>query len=95
MGSQKQRGHAMSDNHPTARIAQVITSSPGDVAAHTFSTGAILGAFLGYLPNVAAGLAALWYMLVIWESKTVQGWVGRRRPHKTEEPTPDDPRGQD
>jgi hypothetical protein len=40
---------------------------------HTFDVTALLlvvGAWLQYLPLLAAGLAALWYFVQIWESKT-------------------------
>ena len=83
----------MSDQHPAARAAAAITS-PDTVMSHIYSTTAILGAFMGYLPDVAAAFAAVWYAIVIWESRTVQGLLDRRRHHgETEKPGPDESRG--
>lgn len=45
------------------------------------SAGAIVGAVAGTLPYWAAFAGLLWYLVQIWESKTVQKWrkVRRRR----------------
>jgi hypothetical protein len=43
------------------------------------SAGAILTAFLGYLPPIAALAAIIWYVVQTYESKTVQRWVRLRR----------------
>lgn len=37
---------------------------------------AIGGNYLGYLPDIASGLAALWYITQIWDSK-----LGRKIGH--------------
>lgn len=42
------------------------------------STLAILGAFIGWLPYVAALAALIWYIIQIWESRTIQEWYIRR-----------------
>jgi hypothetical protein len=42
--------------------------------AHTVSIGAIVGAIRGDLPEIAAVVALSWYVLQIWESRTVQSW---------------------
>lgn len=44
-----------------------------DVAAITI----IVGAWAQILPGIAAAFAALWYMVQIWESKTVRKWTNR------------------
>ena len=41
------------------------------------SFGTMLGAMLQMLPNVAALLTIVWTILRIYESKTVQQWLGR------------------
>jgi hypothetical protein len=41
----------------------------------TVSAGAILSAFLGYLPPIAALLAIFWYGVQLYESRTVQRWL--------------------
>ena len=46
---------------------------------HIFSAGAIIGTFIGWLPGVAAVVALIWYMIQIYESKSVQNWLRTRR----------------
>lgn len=46
---------------------------------HTFSLGALAGAFTGILPAIAAVVAFMWYALQIYESPTVQKWLTERR----------------
>lgn len=48
----------------------------------TVSALAIVGAFAGLLPPLAALGALIWYTIQIWESKTVQGWITKRRHHR-------------
>lgn len=48
-------------------------------AIDTLGAGTIIATVLGYLPAVAAGVALLWYMIQIWESKTIQHWLENRR----------------
>jgi hypothetical protein len=48
-------------------------------AADTVSAFAILGAFMGYLPAIAALGAVIWYAIQVYESKTVQGFLRERR----------------
>jgi len=38
---------------------------------------AMLGSFWGLLPGIAALLAAIWYAVQIWESKTARRLTGR------------------
>lgn len=46
--------------------------------ADVISAGAILGAFAGALPPIAAFIAIIWYCLEIYESKTIQGFIRNR-----------------
>lgn len=48
-------------------------------AADTISAAAIVGAFFGWLPPLAALMASLWYLLQIYESDTVQTWLYKRK----------------
>jgi len=48
-------------------------------AADGVAAGTIVMAFVGILPGIAALLAAIWYLVQIYESKTVQSWLDRRR----------------
>jgi hypothetical protein len=38
----------------------------------TAAVGLVVGAWFQYIPAIAAGFAAFWYGIQIWESKTVQ-----------------------
>jgi TctA family transporter len=48
-------------------------------AGHLFSVGAILGTFVGWLPGTATIIALIWYVLQVYESKTVQRFLHARR----------------
>lgn len=47
-------------------------------AADTAATASILAVLAGYLPIGVTILAAIWYLLQIWESKTVCDWRMKR-----------------
>lgn len=49
------------------------------LTADLVSAGAILASFAGWAPPLAALGALAWYIVQIWESKTVQGWLHRRQ----------------
>ena len=40
--------------------------------------GAIVAAFVGYIPALAAAVAMVWYLVQLWESRTVQHWRENR-----------------
>lgn len=42
-------------------------------------TFAVIGSILGWLPYVAALAAFIWYVIQIWESRTIQYWWGTRQ----------------
>lgn len=46
---------------------------------HVLSLISIGGAFVGVLPFVASIFALVWYSLEIYENKTVQAYLSRRR----------------
>lgn len=48
-------------------------------AADTLSASAIVASLLGYLPVIFAAVGAVWYVIQIWESRTVQHWIQNRR----------------
>lgn len=54
-------------------------SNPLNYAADGVAAGTIVMTLVGVLPGIAAVLAAIWYLVQIYESKTVQGWLDRRR----------------
>jgi hypothetical protein len=41
------------------------------------SAALVGGAFLNALPSIAAVLGVIWYLLMIWESRTVQRLLNR------------------
>ncbi len=58
---------------------------PAVVVGHTVSLATIAAALSGALPAVATLFAILFYVVQLWESKTVQGWVhGHKAVQKTE-----------
>lgn len=52
------------------------------VVGHGLSLLAILGSLAGYIPAVAAFAGFIWYLVQLYESKTVQHWVRNRRERK-------------
>lgn len=64
-----------------AAHAKTLTAS-----ADIVSLGALLGVWLGLLPYLAAGVAMVWYVLQIYESSTVQGWLRRREQRRQSQP---------
>ena len=51
--------------------SQRVISLTGDIASGV----AVLGTLAGILPPLVAVAALLWYVVQIWESDTVQGWI--------------------
>jgi hypothetical protein len=45
---------------------------------HSLSSAAILGTIFGFFPYFAALLAAVWYLIQIYESRTFQHWFRNR-----------------
>lgn len=69
------------------RAENVVPDTPiADQTVNAFPHGASLGAlfmaFMGWLPGIVALVPALYYGLLIYESKTVQGWLKKRRARK-------------
>ncbi len=52
---------------------------PGVLAAHGISLGALAGSLIGWLPLVAALVPMVYYLILIWESRTVQHWMRNAR----------------
>lgn len=50
----------------------------GDAASIT----AMLATLIGWAPNAAAVLSLIWMAIRIYETKTVQGIIARRRPKR-------------
>lgn len=43
------------------------------------SVGVVVGTLAGWLPHVAAALSIIWMAIRIYETDTVQGWLGRKK----------------
>jgi len=52
-------------------------SEPTKHVVDALSILTVLGTLMDYLPAVAALLSIVWSLIRIYESKTVQGWLGR------------------
>lgn len=57
---------------------------PNGAGAQVTAVAAFAASMSGYVPVILALLPAIYYLLLIWESKTVQGWVTARRARKAE-----------
>lgn len=47
-------------------------------AGDIISFGVAFATLISWLPNLAALLTILWTMIRIYETQTVQGWLGRK-----------------
>jgi hypothetical protein len=48
------------------------------------SVATVLGTLIEMLPSIAAGLSIIWSVIRIYETKTVQSWLGRNNDAKQE-----------
>ena len=53
-------------------------SEPAKHVIDALSIMTVLGTLVDILPAVAALLSIVWSILRIYESKTVQGWLGKK-----------------
>jgi len=53
-------------------------SEPTKHIVDALSIMTVLGTLMDYLPAVAALLSIVWSLIRIYESKTVQGWLGNK-----------------
>lgn len=49
---------------------------------NAIGTGTIFATIMGYVPSIGAGVAAVYYVVQIIESATVQRWLAGRRIRK-------------
>jgi hypothetical protein len=52
----------------------VVQASP-----HVASIGALIASFIGWLPAIVALIPAIYYLILIWESSTVQHYIRNLR----------------
>lgn len=57
----------------TQQVVVRTVNAVGDTA----SIGTVIATFAGWLPSMAALFTILWTSIRIWETKTVQRWLGR------------------
>lgn len=55
-----------------------ITDTTTKYAIDALSISTIAGTLAGLLPHLAALLSVVWGAIRIYETRTVQGWLGRR-----------------
>jgi hypothetical protein len=53
-------------------------NEPAKHVVDALSIMTVLGTLMDILPAVAAILSIVWSLLRIYESKTVQGWLGKK-----------------
>jgi hypothetical protein len=53
-------------------------SEPAKHFVDALSIITVLGTLMDVLPAIAALLSIIWSLLRIYESKTVQGWLGKK-----------------
>lgn len=64
-------------------IPDVPTSSvPNGAGTQLTAIAGFAATAAGYIPYILALLPAIYYCILIWESKTVQEWVAKRRAAK-------------
>lgn len=63
-------------------MPDVPTTVPNGLGSHVTAIAAFGVSLMGYIPYLFAALPAIYYLILIWESKTVQEWVARRRARK-------------
>lgn len=56
-----------------------VPSLPNGAGTQMTAIAAFVATAAGYLPFILALLPAIYYLILIWESKTVQGFIERRR----------------
>ncbi len=60
--------------NPTDSL-DTINSAVGDI----FSLGVVIATLVNWLPDIAALASIVWMCLRIYETKTVQSWLHRKR----------------
>lgn len=50
---------------------------PAKLAIDGLSIATLIGSLVQVLPHIAAILTIVWTGIRIWETRTVQGWLGR------------------
>lgn len=60
------------------------SSVPNGAGTQLVAVGSFVATAAGYIPYILALLPAVYYCILIWESKTVQEWVAKRRARKAE-----------
>lgn len=59
------------------KFPEFLNSMAFNRTCDTVSIGALLGTLLGWLPHIATVLTVVWMAIRVYETKTVQKWLGR------------------
>jgi len=65
-----------------SNVVQMAIDDPVSTSLHTASIGTFVGTVSGYLPVFLALIPAIYYLILIYESRTVQHWVANRKMKK-------------
>lgn len=68
--------------HNSLPVPDIPNIDPSQIVPQTASIAAILAVAAGWVPIIVAIIPAIYYAFLIWETKTVQGWLKRRAAKK-------------
>lgn len=63
-------------------LADTPSLDASTLVPHSASVGTIIATLMGWLPGILAVIPAIYYCVLIFESKTVQKWLRKRRLRK-------------
>lgn len=64
---------------PQSYVDNHYPTDPAVLTTHGASIGALIATIVGWLPAFIALIPAVYYMFLIYETKTFQSWIRRRR----------------
>ena len=68
----------MNTKAPLAMLHELIPDHIS-VSGELTAVGTVVGVMFGWLPGASAGLAIVWYALMIYDSRPLRAWRARRR----------------
>jgi predicted acyltransferase (DUF342 family) len=72
------------DMKPVLPVPDVPNFDPSSVVPQTASITALLAVLAGWLPMFIALIPAVYYLFLIYETKTVQGWLEKWRERRAQ-----------
>lgn len=58
---------------------------PIRIGLDMLAAGAVFGTIVSWLPPISAALGIIWFLIQIWESRTVQAFVDKHMRHSKKE----------